>query len=186
MSKGWLIVISGPSGVGKTTVARRLCRRPGFVKLVTATTRPPRPGEVNEKDYRFWTREQFEDGIRKGELLEYATIFGNLYGTPKRVVQESLERGLRVIMDVDSQGARSIRATGLNAFFVFIAPPNLEELRRRLEKRNTENSEILRRRLEGAEAEMAHSTAYDAVITNRTVDQTVEEIETALRHRNIL
>lgn len=185
-TRGWLIVLSGPSGVGKTTVARRLCRRAGFVKAITATTRAPRTGEVDGKDYRFLTRERFEEGIRQGEFLESATIFGNLYGTPKKAIEEELAAGRRVIVDIDSQGARSVKAMGWNAVFVFVVPPSVEELRRRLTERNTETSEALERRLRAAEAEMAERGWYDVVVTNRTVDQTVEEIETALLERKIL
>ncbi len=172
--------------MGKTTVARRLCRRPGFVKVTTATTRAPRAGEVDGKDYRFLTRERFEEGIRQGEFLEHATIFGNLYGTPKKAIEKDVAAGRRVVVDIDSQGARSVKAMGGNAVFVFVVPPSLDELRRRLTARKTETSEALERRLRAAEAEMAQREWYDVVVTNRTVDQTVEDIEASLRERKIL
>lgn len=186
MADGWLVVISGPSGVGKTTVARELCRRHGFVKAVTATTRAPRPNETDGKDYVFLSRGRFEDGVAKGEFLEHATIFGNLYGTPKRPIEEAVAAGKRVLVDIDSQGARSLRILGLRAVFVFVAPPSLEELRRRLEGRKTEGETSLRRRLEAAQAEIARSGEYDAVVTNRTVEQTVADIEEELRKRKVL
>jgi guanylate kinase len=186
LSKGTLIVISGPSGVGKTTVARELCRRPGFVKVTTATTRAPRPKEADGKDYHFLTRERFEEGIGKGEFLEHATIFGNLYGTPKKSIEDAVAAGKRVVVDIDSQGAKSVRALGVPAVLIFIAPPSLEELRRRLTDRKTDAPEAIERRLRAAESEIAESRVYDVVVTNRTVEQTVADIEEALRKRGIL
>mgnify|MGYP001579782918 CR=1 FL=1 len=186
MAKGWLVVISGPSGVGKTTVAKRLCSQPSFVRVMTATTRPPRSNETNGRDYDFLSRERFEEGIAKGEFLEHATIFGNLYGTPKKSIEGAIAAGKRVVVDIDSQGARSMRALGLPAVLVFIVPPSLEELKRRLEGRNTEGETSLRRRLEAAQAEIARSGEYDVVVTNRTVEQTVTDIEDELKKRAIL
>jgi len=186
MADGWLVVLSGPSGVGKTTIAKKLCARPGFVKVTTATTRPARPNEVHGRDYLFLMREKFEEGIAKGEFLEHATIFGNLYGTPRKAVEESVAVGKRVVLDIDSQGARSVRGLGLRAVFVFIAPPSLSELRRRLEGRKTEGDTSLKRRLEAAQAEIERSREYDVTVVNRTVDQTVQDIETELKNRGIL
>jgi guanylate kinase len=141
---------------------------------------------VNGKDYYFRTREEFEEGIRKGEFLESATIFGNLYGTPRKSIEAAMAEGKKVVVDIDSQGARSVRALHWDACFVFIAPPSLEELRQRLVHRKTESPEVVQRRLQAAESEIAQSGSYDFVVTNRTVEQTVKEIEIELRKRKIL
>ena len=179
-------MLSGPSGVGKTTVARKLCERPGFTKIVTATTRLPRGSEVDGKDYRFFSRDAFEAGIKRGEFLEYAEIFGNLYGTPRKAIDEALATGKRVVVDIDSQGARSVKALGYPAVFLFIAPPSLEELRKRLEGRKTEESGVMERRLAAAKAEMDQIGLYDAVIVNETVDGSLEAIMKELKKRKVL
>ena len=175
-ARGTILVLSGPSGVGKTTIARRLRERPEIVKVMTTTTRAPRKGEVDGKDYRFLTREAFEAGIDRGEFLEHAEIDGNLYGTPKKAIEEELAAGRTVLADIDVQGARSVRALGLPALYVFVAPPDADELRRRLEGRGTENRDQTVRRLRRAEREMAEKDSYDAVVVNHTVDGAVEEI----------
>lgn len=185
--RGTLVVISGPSGVGKTTIVRAFLDRrpPGIVKSVSATTRPPRPGEVDGVNYRFLSRERFLQGVRDGEFLEHAEIFGNLYGTPKGPVEEHLAAGRHVILEIDVQGADNIRRLGLAARFVFVLPPSKENLRERLEKRGTPPAE-LERRLHEAEAEMARLPLYDATVTNDIVDRAVAELESHLRRFGIL
>ena len=178
-------MISGPSGVGKSTIAKNLGNA-GIPRVMTTTTRPPRGTEKNGVEYRFLTRAEFENEIRQGKFLEYAEIGGNLYGTPKeRIEQELASRGL-VLVDIDTQGAASIRSMGLPALFVFIAPPDMAELRKRLEGRKTEGPEQLKIRLERAEREMSQRDSYDAVVVNSTVEQAVDEILKLARARKLL
>lgn len=185
--RGTLVVISGPSGVGKTTLVRALLDRkpPGIVKSVSATTRMPRPGEVDGVNYRFLSRERFLQGVGDGEFLEHAEIFGNLYGTPRGPVEEHLAAGRHVILEIDVQGADSVRRLGIPARFIFVLPPSKENLRERLEKRGTPPLEVARR-LEEAEAEMARHPLYDATVTNDVVDRAVAELESHLQRFGIL
>lgn len=184
--RGSLLVLSGPSGVGKTTIARRLREVPGIVRVMTTTTRARRPQEVDGRDYRFLTRPEFEAAIARGEFLEYAEIDGNLYGTPRAAIERELGAGRVVLVDIDPQGARSVRALGLPALFVFVAPPDMGELRRRLEGRRSESPEEVRRRLARAEREMNERHLYDLVVVNDRVERAVEEILSAARARGLL
>lgn len=183
---GSLLVLSGPSGVGKTTIARRLAEVPGVVRVMTTTTRAPRPQEQDGRDYRFLTREAFEAAIGRGEFLEHAEIGGNLYGTPRAAIERELGAGRVVLVDIDVQGAASVRATGLPTFTVFVAPPSMDELRKRLVGRRSEGPDAVRQRLERAEREMSQQGLYDVVVVNRTVEETVAEIVGEARKRNIL
>jgi guanylate kinase len=183
---GALLVLSGPSGVGKTTIARKLAQVPGLTRVMTTTTRRPRPQEVDGRDYRFASRAEFEAMIARGEFLEHAEIDGNLYGTPREAIERALAAGKTVLVDIDPQGARSVRALGLPAVFIFVEPPSFEELRKRLEGRRSEDPEAVRRRLERAGREMAQKDMYDATVVNRTVEGTVEEILAEVRRRKLL
>jgi guanylate kinase len=184
--RGSLLVLSGPSGVGKTTIARRLAEVPGVARVMTATTRGRRPGEVDGRDYRFLARAEFEAAAARGEFLEYAEIDGNLYGTPRAAIERELEAGRLVLVDIDVQGARNVRAAGLPAFFVFVDPPSAEELRRRLEGRRSEGPGAVRQRLERAEREMQQKGSYDVVVVNRAVEETVAAILAEARKRKLL
>ncbi len=181
-----LLVLSGPSGVGKTTIAKKVRELPGVVRVMTTTTRARRAQEVDGRDYRFLTREAFEEEIARGAFLEHAEIDGNLYGTPKAEIEKQISAGKVVLVDIDPQGAKSVKALGLPAFFVFIAPPDLEELKRRLEGRKSESPEAVKMRLERAVREMGQKDLYDAVVVNRTVEGAVEEIRALLRGRNLI
>ena len=179
-------MLSGPSGVGKTTIAKKVREMPGIVQVTTATTRAQRPGEVHGRDRWFMTREEFEAGIAKNAFLEWAEIDRNLYGTPKAEIEKQISAGKVVLVDIDPQGAKSVRALGLPAFFVFIAPPDMEELRRRLVGRKSEPPEAVKMRLERAEREMGQKDSYDAVVVNRDLDGAVEEIRALLKSRNLI
>jgi guanylate kinase len=181
-----LLVLSGPSGVGKTTIAKKVRELPGVVRVMTTTTRGKRPQEVDGKDYRFLTRPEFEAEIARHAFLEHAEIDGNLYGTPKAEIEKQISAGKVVLVDIDPQGAKSVRGLGLPAFFVFIAPPDMEELKRRLLGRKSESPEAVKMRLERAEREMGQKDLYDAVVVNRDVDAAVEEIRGLLRARKLI
>ncbi|WP_067842111.1 guanylate kinase [Nocardia lijiangensis] len=177
--KGRLVVLVGPSAVGKSTVVRCVRERlPELVFSVSATTRAPRPGEVDGLDYQFVSREQFDAMIEAGELLEWADIHGGLQrsGTPAGPVRESLEAGLPVLVEVDLEGARSVRRAMPDALLVFLAPPSWDELVSRLTSRGTESPEVIERRLQTARTELAACDEFDIVIVNDEVTAACEQL----------
>lgn len=174
---GKLVVVSGPSGAGKGTVVRGLlARRPEAILSVSATTRAPRPGERHGTDYRFLSEESFRALAEIGELLEWAEVYGHLYGTPRRPVEDALAAGHDVLMEVDVQGALQVRESLPEAVLVFIKPPSLEELEARLTGRGTEDSETRAQRTEAARGELEHVDRYDHVIVNNRSDDAVAEL----------
>jgi len=181
-----LLVLSAPSGAGKTTIARQLIQRhPSWRFSVSATTRQQRPGEVDGSDYFFLEREEFQQRIANGDLIEWEEIFGNLYGTLRSHIARQLQEAegdSRVIFDVDVKGALSIRAAFPNeSLLVFIAPPSLEELERRLRNRQTESPEVQQTRINRARMEMAMQGEFDAVVVNDVVERAVQQIEALLQ-----
>jgi guanylate kinase len=171
-------VIAGPSGVGKGSIVRRLLERDpgGLVLSVSATTRPPRPLEVQGRDYRFVDAEAFASLIGSGALLEWAEVFGDRYGTPADPVDEARAAGHDVILEIDVQGAKQVRERVPDAILVFVAPPSLEELERRLRSRGTESEDRIRRRLETAEAELARTSAFDHVVVNDDLEAASSQV----------
>jgi guanylate kinase len=175
--RGLLVVISGPSGVGKDTIIERLLELdPNLTYSVSCTTRSPRPGEVDGVHYTFISRERFEELIEKGHFLEYASYGAHLYGTPIGPVEKARTSGREVLLKIEVQGAQQVRKRVSDAIFIFVAPPNNEELARRQEKRNSESTEDMTERLRIAEKEMTYARDYDYVVVNDDLDRAVEEL----------
>jgi guanylate kinase len=177
-----LIVLSGPSGVGKSTVVAELRRSsPEIWISVSVTTRRPRPGEVNGREYYFVDDREFDRMVAAGELLEWAEFAGNKYGTPKEPVRRRLELGLPTLLEIDLSGARQVRqAMGDDALFVFLQPPSWEELVRRLTSRATEPPEVVRRRLEVAKEELAAAGEFDVTLVNTSVEDVCRQMVTLI------
>lgn len=178
-NRGILLVVSGPSGVGKGTVISKLFEMDENLYFsVSATTRKPRPGETDGVSYNFKTREQFEEEIDNGEMLEYAMYSGNYYGTPKSAVERKLAQGKDVVLDIEINGARSVSRLMPEAVLVYILPPDMAELRRRLEGRNTETEEMIKLRLETAYHELREAPEmYDFFVVNDVVESAASKIE---------
>jgi guanylate kinase len=176
--RGLLIVLSGPSGVGKGTVRKELFKQPdtNYEYSISITTRPPREGEVDGVDYFFKTREEFERMIEEEKLLEYAEFVGNYYGTPLDYVNETLDAGRDVFLEIEVQGAAQIREKVPEALFIFLAPPSLSELERRLIERGTESEEIIKKRIETAKEELEMMKLYDYVVENDEIQKACEKI----------
>ena len=179
--RGKLLVISGPSGAGKSTVIRHLmAQMDGLEFSVSATTRAPRPGETDGKDYFFVTRERFDEMVANDELLEHATFVGNSYGTPRSQVEQRMDNGITVILDIEVQGAAQVKAKMPEAITVFLAPPSLEALEQRLRGRGTETEEKIRARLKTAEKELLLASSYDYTVINNVPDDAASEIRAIL------
>ncbi len=186
MSKGSLIVFSGPSGCGKGTVLKEFFASGGQAFYsVSATTRAPRSGEEEGVHYYFLTREAFEHKLESGEILEHTTYCGNYYGTPRAPVYERLERGENVILEIEVEGAFQIREKCPEAVLVFVMPPSLAELRQRLEGRQTEDADTISRRMEAARREVRMAYQYDYVIVNDVLEEAVRELKTILRAESL-
>ncbi|MGQ9736893.1 MAG: guanylate kinase [Armatimonadota bacterium] len=179
--RGNLIVLSGPSGVGKDTLLKTLLQRvSGVVKCLTATTRPPREGERHGVDYLFLSEEEFEQWIAEGRFLEYARYNQAYYGTPRHLVEESRAKGLDVILKIEVQGGLQVRQHVPEAILIFVQPPNLQVLRQRLTARGTDNPEQIARRLRIAEEEMRVMPQYDYLVTNDDLEQAVDLLRAIL------
>ena len=175
--QGVLLVLSGPSGAGKGTICNKLReKRNDLSYSVSATTRAPRNGEVDGKDYFFITIDHFKEMIENDEMLEYAEIYGNYYGTPKPYVMNILEQGKDVVLEIDPQGALQIKKRFPDAVFVFIVPPSLDELTKRMYKRGTDSEEVIKRRLSSATSELEYASKYDYIIVNDEVEKATNKV----------
>ena len=179
--RGRLIVVSGPSGAGKSTVISSvMSKRDDLAFSVSATTRAPRQGEVDGKDYFYISREKFQEMIENNEFLEYAQYVGNYYGTPRQAVEERLAQGTTVILDIEVQGAANVRKSMPDAVTVFLIPPSFEELEKRLRGRNKDSEEKIRGRLEQAKCEYAQAPNYDYIVINDDADVAAKEFDSII------
>ncbi len=180
--RGLLFVLSSPSGAGKSTLAHMLLKADEEIAMsVSVTTRPKRPGEEHGRDYYFVNGDQFEEMVADHSFLEYATVFGNRYGTPTVPVQQSLEAGQDVLFDIDWQGTQQLyQRAGQDVVRVFILPPSLEELRKRLESRNTDAPDIIESRMQRAVSEISHWDGYDYVLINDDLDACFAKVKQIL------
>src|SRR5215813_9091138 len=178
--QGRMIVVSGASGTGKTTLCRELEKELGLFFSVSATTRPPRPGEVEGRDYRFLSSEEFDKMRRNGQFLEWASVHGQRYGTPREPIERNLREGRDVLLDLDTQGALRLKKANPEALLIFIKPPSIEELRKRLKARGTDSEETIRSRIERAEHEIEQSAHYDHVVVNRDLGEAKRELRSII------
>lgn len=181
--RGLLIILSSPSGAGKSTLSRRLRDWDPMISFsVSATTRAPRAGEVEGQDYHFLTQEQFKRQVAAGGMLEHAHVFGNFYGSPRAPVQAAIDAGRDVLFDIDWQGAQQIRnsALGAHTLSIFLLPPSIPELHRRLETRGQDTAEVIAKRMEKSWDEISHWDGYDFVLVNDDLDTTEHRLRTII------
>lgn len=181
--RGFMLVLSSPSGAGKTTISRLLLRHDDNLLLsISATTRNMRPGEIDEVDYFFLSPEEFQERAKAKEFYEYEEVFGNMYGTPRKPVEKALENGTDVLFDIDWQGTRRmISKAREDVVSIFILPPSMEELERRLRKRGQDSDEVIKKRMDRANVEISHWDEYDYVIVNRNIDDSLMKVHHILK-----
>jgi guanylate kinase len=180
--RGLMLVLSSPSGAGKTTLSRRLLESDPAIDLsISVTTRPPRPGEVDGRDYHFIDRARFDAMVARGELLEWAQVFGNRYGTPRGLVEKALSGGRDVLFDIDWQGTQQLREKApADLVSVFVLPPSIPDLEQRLKSRAQDAPDVIRSRMAKAADEMSHWAEYDYVVINREVADAFEDVRAIL------
>lgn len=185
--RGMLIVLSGPSGVGKGTVRKAIFDQPGndFQYSISMTTRKPRPGEVNGKDYFFVSKEEFEQKIQAGEMLEYAKYVDNYYGTPLKWINDTLDAGKDVFLEIEVNGAMQVRSKSPNGVFIFLTPPDLMELKQRLIHRGTDSMEVINKRIKKAFSEIEMIQNYDYAVVNDEVPNAVEKVKEIIRSERL-
>jgi len=181
MLKGILLVVSAPSGTGKTTLCRMLLKEFQNMEFsVSYTTRKPREGEVNGRDYFFVSKEEFERMIEEGDFLEWAEVYGNYYGTSKKQVLKALEEGKDILLDIDVQGALQVKKNFPEAVLVFILPPSFAELEKRLRKRGTDTEEVIKKRLKVAREEIKKAPLYDYLIVNDKLEEAYSKLKSVV------
>lgn len=178
--KGILIVLSGPSGAGKGTICKALLEEGNFWLSVSATTRNPRAGEIEGKNYFFTNREDFQKRIENNDFLEYAEVYGNYYGTPRSSVIDALDKGQDVILEIDIQGALKVKENYPGGVFIFILPPSMEELKKRIIGRGSETTESLMTRFKSAYQEINYVSKYNYAVVNDTVEEAVKKIQSII------
>ncbi|KRN13498.1 guanylate kinase [Fructilactobacillus fructivorans] len=185
--RGMLIVLSGPSGVGKGTVRKALFNEPDvdFKYSISMTTRKPRKGEVNGVDYYFVSKDQFEENIKNSEMLEYAKYVDNYYGTPLQYVNETLDSGRDVFLEIEVNGAMQVRANCPDGVFIFLTPPDIDSLRNRLVGRGTDDIEVINKRIEKASKEIRMMQNYDYAVVNDKVSNAVDRIKTIVKSERL-
>ena len=182
MAKGTLFIVSAPSGAGKTSLLKKLIGQDELLHVsLSYTTRPMRPGEVDGKDYHFVDHEGFLSKVEDGSFLEHAKVFDNYYGTDRQEVNEQLDQGFDVILEIDWQGAQQIRSQMFDTVSIFILPPSEEELRHRLEGRGQDNEEVIARRMSAARTEISHYLEYDYLVINDDFDQALQEMKSIVQ-----
>lgn len=181
MTVGKLIVLTGPSGVGKGTLLRSLRQRhPELYLSISATTRDPRPGEVDGVDYYFLSRPEFQEKIAQDAFIEWAEFAGNYYGTPRQSLETQMAQGQWVILEIEVEGARQVRRSFPEALLVFVRPPSFAELERRLRGRDRDSEDAIQRRLERAKEELQAADEFDVQVTNAVVEEAIRELEAAV------
>lgn len=179
--KGCLFIVSGPSGAGKTTLYREVAMAlPNLKHSVSYTTRPPRPGEVNNRDYTFISRDEFRAMVERGEFVEWAEIYGELYGTSRKRLEEIIDSGVDAILDIDIQGAAQLKERYTGGVYIFVLPPSMDVLKERLGKRMADSKGEIEKRLERAVDEIRHFHEYDYVIVNNNFEDALGELEAVI------
>jgi guanylate kinase len=184
MERGRLYVVSAPSGAGKTSLVRALMEREPRIRFsVSYTTRKPRPNEIPGRDYHFVSAERFADMVTRDEFLEHAQVFDNFYGTGVRAVEEALANGEQLLLEIDWQGARQVRARLPEARSIFILPPTRQALEQRLKGRSTDSDEVIQRRLQDAAQDLTHWAEFDYVVINDQFDEALEDLQAVIENR---
>lgn len=185
MNKGSLFIVSGPSGCGKGTILAEILKQDKFYYSISATTRNPRVGEVDGVNYHFLSKEKFEELINNDGMLEYASYCDNYYGTPRKPVEDMLNAGKHVILEIEVQGAMNVMKKCPDAVSIFILPPSIKELRRRLNKRGTETDDVIEKRLAQAEREIKMAENYDYIMINGELELAVQDLLSVIKSQEL-